>query len=78
MELKASRIALRISQARLARQSRVSRFKICMYELGDGTLTAAEMRNICAALQAEAKRLRTISTEINFGRSLQPAGTGHR
>jgi predicted transcriptional regulator len=78
MELKANRIALRISQAKLARLSQVSRFKICMYELGDGTLTAAEMRSIREVLQAEAERLTTISSKIHFGRNLQTVGTGRR
>jgi len=44
----------------------VSRFKICTYELGDGSLTAEEQYRIQAALRAEAERLRAISPQIQF------------
>jgi hypothetical protein len=46
--------------------SRVSRFKICLYELGDGSLTPEEQSRIREALQAEAERLRQISTQFDF------------
>jgi len=45
--------------------SSVSRFKICTYELGDGSLTAEEQTRIREALQAEAERLRQISTHFD-------------
>jgi hypothetical protein len=49
-----------MSQTRLARRASVSRFKLCMFELGDGTLTADEEGRISQALQAEADRLRAL------------------
>jgi predicted transcriptional regulator len=64
--LRASRISFGISQSRLARLSRVSRFKICTYELGDGSLTLEEWDRIRRALQAEADRLRSIPAQIDF------------
>src|SRR5437899_2603810 len=42
LNLRSRRRALRISQLRLARLAGVSRFKICIYELGDGSLTSDE------------------------------------
>ena len=47
--------------------SRVSRFKICLYELGDGPLSPDEQNRIREALQAEADRLRSIPTQIDVG-----------
>jgi predicted transcriptional regulator len=70
------RIALGISQSRLARVSGVSRFKICTYELGDGSLSLEQQDRIYKALQAEAKRLRKISIEVDFGQSLAPSTEG--
>ena len=64
---RANRICLRLSQSRLARLSRVSRFKICNYELGDGSLTADEQNCIRAALEEEAKRLRQIAGHFQVG-----------
>ena len=66
MNLRSHRIALGISQSRLARISGVSRFKICTYELGDSSLTATEQNRIREALTAEADRLRRIPFEINI------------
>jgi predicted transcriptional regulator len=68
-DLRAYRTAIGISQSRLARKAGVSRFKICTYELGDRSLTADEQSRIREALQAEAERLRKISTDIEFARS---------
>jgi len=51
----------------LARLSGVSRFKICIYELGDGSLTEDEQSRIREALHAEAERLRNISINIEGG-----------
>jgi predicted transcriptional regulator len=65
--LRDNRMALGVSQSKLARLSGVSRFKICLFELGDGTLTADEQIRIREALQAEAERLREISTHFDFG-----------
>jgi predicted transcriptional regulator len=60
MHLKTRRTALRIPQTRLARLAKVSRFKISLYELGDGNLTSDELLRIQEALQAEANRLRNL------------------
>jgi len=59
-----NRIALGLSQSRLARLSGVSRFKICSYELGDGALRPDEQLRLQEALFAEAERLRNISLQI--------------
>ena len=64
MNLRTHRNALGISQSRLARISRVSRFKICVFELGSGSLTPDEQRQINEALQAEAERLRYAAAQI--------------
>jgi len=76
MKLRAQRSALGLSQSKLARLSRVSRFKICTHELGDGTLSPDERRRICEALQAEAERLRNITVQIEFGSISSVAGVG--
>jgi predicted transcriptional regulator len=65
MNLQGHRKTLGISQSRLARLSHVSRFKICLYELGDGHLTPEEQNRIREALQAEADRLSSIPTQID-------------
>jgi predicted transcriptional regulator len=65
--LRACRLGLGVSQSRLARLSRVSRFKICSYELGDRWLKSVEQLRITEALRAEAERLRNLSTQIDFG-----------
>jgi len=63
--LRSSRIALGVSQSKLARLSGVSRFKICAYELGDGEMSPDEQSRIRESLHGEAERLRNIS--IDFG-----------
>jgi hypothetical protein len=55
---------LGISQSRLARLSEVSRFKICVFELGSGSLTADEQSRVREALRAEAERLRLAAALI--------------
>ena len=45
----------------------VSRFKICNYELGGGSLNTDEQSRIREALHAEAQRLRNISSGIECG-----------
>lgn len=72
--LRTCRLALGISQSRLARLSGVRRFKICLFELGDGALTAEERERISGALQAEADRLRNVSIQIDFS----PSAIGDR
>jgi hypothetical protein len=49
---------LKISQSRLAMLSGVSRFKICLCELGDLGLNETELSKIRHALQDEAARFR--------------------
>ena len=58
MDIKEQREQLRISQSRLARVYGVSRFKICLAELGDRALTAEEEAMVQAAIRREATRLR--------------------
>jgi hypothetical protein len=48
--------------------SGVSRFKICTFELGSGSLSADEQERIQKALHAEADRLRSIPAQIDLGR----------
>jgi transcriptional regulator with XRE-family HTH domain len=62
--LRRSRLSIGVSQSKLARLSRVSRFKINAYELGAGSLTADELHRICGGLQSESDRLRTVSIPI--------------
>jgi predicted transcriptional regulator len=68
-DLRSHRLALGISQSRLARLSAVSRFKICTHELGDTVLTAEEQDRIRQSLQSEAERLRNISIQVEFSTS---------
>jgi predicted transcriptional regulator len=63
-QLRFHRATLGISQSKLARMSGVSRFKICVFELGSGSLTPDEQRQIDEALQAEAERLRYAAARI--------------
>jgi predicted transcriptional regulator len=63
-QLRAQRAVLGISQSRLARLSEVSRFKICVFELGSGSLTADEQNRVREALQEEARRLRSAAARI--------------
>ena len=69
MDLRQQRQALGLSQSKLARLSRVSRFKICTFELGDCALTPEQQHQIREALCAEADRLRSLSIQIDFGTS---------
>jgi predicted transcriptional regulator len=77
-DLRSQRNTLGISQLRLARLSDdVSRFKICLFELGDGSLTEEEQARIRQALRAEAERLRSIAVEFNQTKSIaSPVGAG--
>lgn len=68
MNLRAHRSALGISQSRLARLAGVSRFKICTFELGGGSLSPDEQVLILKALHAEAERLRSIPAQIDLER----------
>jgi predicted transcriptional regulator len=73
MNLRTNRLALGISQSRLARISRVSRFKICVFELGSGSLTLDEQEQIKEALRAEAQRLRHAAAQIADESPYKPA-----
>jgi predicted transcriptional regulator len=77
MDLRFQRNALGISQSKLARISGVSRFKICTYELGSGSLSLAQQSCVREALQIEAQRLRKISLQIESGELLLEAGLQH-
>jgi predicted transcriptional regulator len=76
MDLRSHRKALKMSQSKLARLSGVSRFKICLFELGDGPLAAEEQDRIRVALQVERNRLRDLAANIDFGPSEQAATRG--
>jgi predicted transcriptional regulator len=78
-QLRSNREQLGLSQTRLARLAGVSRFKICLFELGDGQLTDDEQRKIKAALQSEVDRLRSLTATLDFAAAGAPAeATGGR
>jgi predicted transcriptional regulator len=62
IKLRSRRETLGVSQSKLARISGVSRFKICMFELGGGTLSPEECQRIKFALETEAARIRSIAS----------------
>jgi predicted transcriptional regulator len=66
INLRSTRESLGISQSRLARMSVVSRYKICMFELGGGALTTQESQSIKTALEAEAARIRAAAVKIEI------------
>ena len=63
-KFKERRNRLGLSQAKLARLSGVSRFKICTAELGDTTLPPEDQEKIQQALQAEAARLHEVVSAL--------------
>ena len=63
-----------MSQSKLARESGVSRFKICSFELGARSLTTHELESIRRTLQAEAERLRSVSVDFTFNEPRYPTG----
>jgi len=67
INLRSSRESLGISQSKLARISGVSRFKICTFELGGGSLSPQECQRIRTALETEAGRIRSIIVKPYFG-----------
>jgi DNA-binding XRE family transcriptional regulator len=67
MNIKTARHKLRISQARLARLSGVSRFKICLHERDDQVLNQVDLARIEQALQGEARRLAEILAYMASG-----------
>lgn len=62
IKLRSRRETLGLSQSKLARISGVSRFKICMFELGGGSLSPVECQRIKSALEAEAARIRSVAS----------------
>ena len=58
MDLKANRLLLRLSQSELARLSGVTRFKICLHELGDKRLGERDEAAVKVALGRHANELR--------------------
>jgi len=66
INLRSRRESLGISQSKLARISGVSRFKICTFELGGGSLNSQECQRIRTALEAEAGRIRSITVNPHF------------
>ena len=66
MDIRLQRNTLQLSQSKLARLSRVSRYKICLYELGDGSLTIEELGRISKALVDEVQRLRNVPLLYEF------------
>jgi len=62
--LRINRSALGLSQSKLARLSGVSRFKICTFELGSGSLSSEDQQRIRTALQTEAARLRAAAASF--------------
>jgi hypothetical protein len=71
--LRATRIALGVSQSLLSRLSRVSRFKISSHELGDGSLSNDEQKRIREALHLEAGRLRRAAAKLDGDSSAKSA-----
>jgi predicted transcriptional regulator len=71
INLRTNRELLGISQSKLARISGVSRFKICTFELGGGSLSPQECERIRTALETEARRIRAITVNPHFARGGQ-------
>ena len=76
LDLRSHRRAVGISQIKLARIARVSRFRIHLNEVGEGDLTAEEQGRIKKALKAEADRLRNIAASFDLCEAGPPA-TNH-
>ena len=62
IKLKSRRELLGISQSKLSRISGVSRFKICMFELGGGPLSPEECQRLKTAFEAEAARIHSATS----------------
>lgn len=58
------RVKLRISQTRLAALSGISRFRICLHERGDLSLTRRELDLIDEAIRREADRILSEAQEL--------------
>ena len=66
-DIRTRRSQLKISQSQLARLSGVSRFKLCMHELGDKTLNEKDEKRVEAAMRDEATRLHRCLQKIGVG-----------
>jgi len=66
MNVKESRVIVKLSQSKLARLSGVSRFKIVSYELGEGNLSPSEIELIRDALYSEAARIRMSLVDLEL------------
>lgn len=64
MDLKDKRVRLKLSQLRLARRAGVSRFKLCLYELGEGTLNPREIALLESAIAEETRRVKRMLGEV--------------
>jgi predicted transcriptional regulator len=69
MSIRERRVRLKLSQLKLAHCAGVSRFKLCLYELGQGTLSTEEIARLEAAIAREAQRLRYALVELETGAS---------
>jgi len=78
MNLRGARLALGMSQSRLARLANVSRFKICTHELGDTELNPAEQDRVREALLGEAERFRNVVPRVEFATRAVTAVGGER
>jgi transcriptional regulator with XRE-family HTH domain len=72
--LRSQRLALKLSQSALSRQSNVLRQNICNYELGGGALTTDEQNRIRKALQREAEHLRNVAINFDMAATSAPVG----
>lgn len=59
----ARRKALKMSQLRLAREANVSRWKICLEELGEPSLTSEELLRIDNVLREELRKVSAAAQE---------------
>lgn len=64
MSLQSRRVSLGLSQSRLAREAGVSRYKICTFEMGSGSLSGEELDRIRKAFHSEASRLWSIAVAL--------------
>jgi predicted transcriptional regulator len=78
MNLRSNRAELGVSQSRLARLSGVSRFRICLFELGDAPLTVEEQARIIEALRTETDRLRNVAIQVDFDTTPPETANGSR
>ena len=66
-DIRTRRSQLKISQSQLARLSGVSRFKLCMHELGDKALNEKDEKEVEKAIRNEAARIHQCLRRIGMG-----------